>query len=29
MHLHFPGFHYVARQGDGYVLHPEAWHHGL
>jgi glyoxylase-like metal-dependent hydrolase (beta-lactamase superfamily II) len=29
MHLHFPGFHYVARQGDGYVLHAEAWHHGL
>lgn len=29
MHLHFPGFHYVARQGDGYVLHAEAWQHGL
>jgi glyoxylase-like metal-dependent hydrolase (beta-lactamase superfamily II) len=29
MHLHFPGFHYVARQGEGYVLHAEAWQHGL
>jgi len=29
MHLHFPGFHHVARQGEGYVLHAEAWHHGL
>jgi glyoxylase-like metal-dependent hydrolase (beta-lactamase superfamily II) len=29
MHLHFPGFHYVARRGSGYVLHAEAWQHGL
>ena len=29
MHLHYPGFHYLARQGDGYVLHAEAWQHGL
>jgi glyoxylase-like metal-dependent hydrolase (beta-lactamase superfamily II) len=29
MHLHYPGFHYLARQGDGYVLHGEAWQHGL
>jgi glyoxylase-like metal-dependent hydrolase (beta-lactamase superfamily II) len=29
MHLHYPGFYYLARQGDGYVLHAEAWQHGL
>jgi glyoxylase-like metal-dependent hydrolase (beta-lactamase superfamily II) len=29
MHLHYPGFHYLARQGDGYFLHAEAWQHGL
>ena len=29
MHLHYPGFHHLARQGDGYVLHAEAWQHGL
>jgi glyoxylase-like metal-dependent hydrolase (beta-lactamase superfamily II) len=29
MHLHFPGFHYVVRQGEGYFLHAEAWQHGL
>jgi glyoxylase-like metal-dependent hydrolase (beta-lactamase superfamily II) len=29
MHLHYPGFHYLARQGDGYVLHAEAWQHAL
>jgi len=29
MHLHFPGFHYVARRGSGYALHAEAWQHGL
>lgn len=25
MHLHFPGFSYMARQGDGYRLVPESW----
>ena len=25
MHLHFPGFSYMARDGDGYRLVPEAW----
>jgi glyoxylase-like metal-dependent hydrolase (beta-lactamase superfamily II) len=25
MHVHFPGFAYVARHQDGYVLVPEAW----
>lgn len=25
MHLHFPGFGHVARQGDGYAIVPEAW----
>jgi glyoxylase-like metal-dependent hydrolase (beta-lactamase superfamily II) len=29
MHLHFPGFYHVARQGDGYRLHAEAWQHAL
>jgi glyoxylase-like metal-dependent hydrolase (beta-lactamase superfamily II) len=29
MHLHFPGFFQVARQGDGYRLHAEAWQHAL
>lgn len=25
MHAHFPGFGYVARRGDSYVIEPEAW----
>ena len=25
MHLHFPGFSYIAREGDGYRMVPEAW----
>ncbi len=25
MHLHFPGFSYMSREGDGYRLIPEAW----
>lgn len=25
MHMHFPGFLRIARHGDGYVLHAEAW----
>jgi glyoxylase-like metal-dependent hydrolase (beta-lactamase superfamily II) len=29
MHLHYPGFYHVARQGDGYFLHAEAWQHAL
>jgi glyoxylase-like metal-dependent hydrolase (beta-lactamase superfamily II) len=29
MHLHFPGFYQVARQGNGYRLHAEAWQHAL
>lgn len=27
MHLHFPGYSHVLREGDGYRLVPEAWHH--
>lgn len=29
MHLHYPGFYHVARQGEGYILHAEAWRHAL
>jgi glyoxylase-like metal-dependent hydrolase (beta-lactamase superfamily II) len=29
MHLHYPGFYHVARQGNGYFLHAEAWQHAL
>jgi glyoxylase-like metal-dependent hydrolase (beta-lactamase superfamily II) len=29
MHLHYPGFYHVARHGDGYFLHAEAWQHAL
>jgi glyoxylase-like metal-dependent hydrolase (beta-lactamase superfamily II) len=29
MHLHFPAFYNLARQGSGYFLHPEAWLHAL
>ena len=29
MHLHFPAFSPLARRGDGYVLHYEAWLHSL
>ena len=25
MHLHFPGFSYMSREGDGYRMIPEAW----
>jgi glyoxylase-like metal-dependent hydrolase (beta-lactamase superfamily II) len=25
MHVHFPGFAYVAKHGDGYVMLPELW----
>ncbi len=25
MHLHFPGFGYIARRGDGFAFVPEAW----
>jgi glyoxylase-like metal-dependent hydrolase (beta-lactamase superfamily II) len=26
MHLHFPGFAHMTREGDGYRMIPEAWH---
>jgi len=29
MHLHFPGFAHLVRDGAGYRLIPEAWQHGL
>jgi hypothetical protein len=29
IHLHYPGFYHVARQGDGYFLRAEAWQHAL
>jgi glyoxylase-like metal-dependent hydrolase (beta-lactamase superfamily II) len=29
MHLHFPAFSRLARRGDAYALHPEAWRHTL
>jgi len=29
MHLHFPGFAHLVRDGSGYRLIPEAWQHGL
>jgi len=29
MHLHFPGFAHLAREGTGYRLIPEAWGHAL
>jgi glyoxylase-like metal-dependent hydrolase (beta-lactamase superfamily II) len=29
MHLHFPGFAHLVRQGSGYQLIPEAWQHAL
>ena len=29
MHLHFPAFYNLAREGSGYFLHPEAWLHAL
>jgi glyoxylase-like metal-dependent hydrolase (beta-lactamase superfamily II) len=29
MHLHFPAFSRLARRGDAYTLHPEAWRHTL
>jgi len=29
MHLHFPAFSRLARRGDAYALHPEAWVHEL
>jgi hypothetical protein len=29
MHLHFPGFAHLVRDGLGYRLIPEAWLHGL
>jgi glyoxylase-like metal-dependent hydrolase (beta-lactamase superfamily II) len=29
MHLHFPGFGYLARRGEGYQFVPEAWQQTL
>jgi glyoxylase-like metal-dependent hydrolase (beta-lactamase superfamily II) len=29
MHLHFPAFSRLARRGDAYAIHPEAWIHTL
>jgi glyoxylase-like metal-dependent hydrolase (beta-lactamase superfamily II) len=29
MHLHFPAFSRLARQGNAYALHAEPWVHGL
>jgi len=29
MHLHYPGFAHLVREGSGYRLIPEAWQHGL
>jgi glyoxylase-like metal-dependent hydrolase (beta-lactamase superfamily II) len=29
MHLHFPGFAHLVREGTGYRLIPEAWGHAL
>lgn len=29
MHMHFPGFGHVARDGKAYKLHPEAWRLGM
>ena len=29
MHVHFPGFAYVAKHSDGYVMVPEPWDQGF
>jgi glyoxylase-like metal-dependent hydrolase (beta-lactamase superfamily II) len=29
MHLHFPAFSHLAREGNGFRLYPEAWVHAL
>jgi glyoxylase-like metal-dependent hydrolase (beta-lactamase superfamily II) len=29
MHLHFPSFCHLARDGDAYRIYPEAWVHGF
>jgi glyoxylase-like metal-dependent hydrolase (beta-lactamase superfamily II) len=29
MHMHFPGFGHVAKEGDAYRFHPEAWRQSL
>jgi glyoxylase-like metal-dependent hydrolase (beta-lactamase superfamily II) len=29
MHLHFPAFARLARRGDAYALHNEAWIHAM
>jgi hypothetical protein len=29
MHLHYPGFAHLVREGTGYRLIPEEWGHAL
>jgi glyoxylase-like metal-dependent hydrolase (beta-lactamase superfamily II) len=29
MHLHFPAYHHLVRDGQAFRLIPEAWHHAL
>jgi hypothetical protein len=29
MHLHYPGFAHLVREGTGYRLIPEVWRHTL
>ena len=29
MHVHFPGFAYLVKQGDGYLMLPEPWDQGF
>jgi len=29
MHLHYPSFAHLAREGNGYRLYPEAWVHAM
>jgi hypothetical protein len=29
MHLHFPSFCHLAREGNAYRIYPEAWVQGL
>jgi glyoxylase-like metal-dependent hydrolase (beta-lactamase superfamily II) len=29
MHLHYPAFSHLAREGNAYRLYPEAWVHGI
>ena len=29
MHVHFPGFIHVVRNGNGYAAEPESWRHEM